>query len=107
MGGGSLFQSHTNYPLIFFFAGLGALGLVLAWQGWRQDSRVWRFFTAFYTATMFTQALYELSFAFVPVREWIRVDLLLTIPYGATGLTLLLGRWALRRWLQLRGVSRE
>ena len=35
---------------------------------------------------MFALALWELSFAFVPVREWIRVDLLVTVPYSLVGL---------------------
>ena len=82
----------SGYPLIFFFAGLGALGLLLATLGWRHDSRGWRWFAAIYTAAMFTQALYQWSFGLTPVHVGTRKDLLLTIPLGATGLTLLLGR---------------
>lgn len=92
-----------GYPLIFFFAGLGALGLFLTVLGWRHDSRGWRWFTAFYTVTMFTQALYQWSFALAPVREGVRKDLMLTIPYAATGLTLLLGRALWRLAVQRLG----
>lgn len=100
MGGGGMFQSNPNYPLIVFFAGLGVLGLFLTVLGWRRDSRGWRLFTAFFTATMFAQGLYEWSLALAPLRVGIRRDLLLAIPYGATALTLLLGRALWRLALQ-------
>ena len=95
-------QSQPNYPFILFFAALGAIVALIAAFGWRHDSKGWRVFTLFFAGAMFAQSAYEFSFAFVPVREWIRVDLLLTIPFAATSLTLLLGRTALRWFLRER-----
>ena len=93
-------QSNPNWPLIAFFACLGVLAASLAALGWRHDSRGWRLFTCLFSASMLAQAAYEFSFAYQPVREWIRVDLLLALPIAATGITILLGRglWLLVRW---------
>lgn len=104
-----MFQSAPNTPLIAFFACIGVLAAALAAVGWRHDSRGWRIFTCLFAASMFAQSAYEFSFAFRPLREWIRVDLLLVMPFAATGLTVLLGRglWLLVRWRLSQGSERS
>lgn len=72
-------QSDPNYLFISYFAGFGAVAAVL---GARRSSIA----SGVFALTMFALALWELSFAFVPVREWIRVDLLVTVPYSLVGL---------------------
>lgn len=62
------------------FAGAAAFASWSLWWSWPEQSRGWR--TVYLVAIAFEIALaaWESSFAMVPVREWIRIDLLLTLP---------------------------
>lgn len=75
-------------PLIVVFCTGAALSVVLAqWAG-----RPWVWVLTFVNVLI---AFHELSFALRPTAEWIRIDLLLTIPLFSLG-TLLLAGWAFR-----------
>ena len=93
--GGSLFHSTPNYLFISYFAGLG---LVAAFLAARQRSIA----SGLFALTLFALAGWELSFAFVPVREWIRVDLLLTLPYSLLGLVVTI----VRSWRSIQNDMR-
>ncbi len=66
--------------LVLFLLG-AAGGLWLAWSRGRRAAG------GFIAATHAALAAYEFSFSLVPVREWIRVDLLITLPFALACLT--------------------
>ena len=77
-------------PELIAIFGVGAAGAaLLSWQ----IERLWLRFVAFAEIAV---ALHELSFALRATREWIRLDLMLTLPLFVAG----------NLWLALYGVKR-
>jgi hypothetical protein len=76
-------------PLILVFGAGAAASVALA----RHAGGLWLWVAAFLNLLI---AFHELSFAFRPAAEWIRIDLLLSIPLFSLA-TLLLAVFAFRR----------
>lgn len=84
-------------PLILLFGTGAAAALYLA-----QRVRQWRVWVVTFLMTVI--ALHELSFAFRRVAEWIRIDLLVTIPFfGAC--CVVLGVYGYRRGERLAAMA--
>ena len=83
------------YPALFLFVATAAFSSWSLWWSWLEQSRGWRIGYLVFIAFEVALAAWECSFAMVPVREWIRVDLLLTLPMTLLTAVSLLVRHAL------------